>query len=53
MKEFSASILLSCYTKAKKFNLALSQDETLYQTENLWKDKSSGVLITKVKSQKD
>ena len=32
--------------KGLKFNLALSQDEKPYPTENLLKDKSSAVLIT-------
>ena len=43
---FSTAILISCHAKASKFNLALPRDEKPYQTENLWKGKSSAVLIT-------
>ena len=32
---FLAAILISCQAEAQKFNLALSQDEKPYQTDNL------------------
>ena len=43
---FSATNLISRHAKAQKFNLALSQDEKPYQTEHLFKEKSSAVLIS-------
>lgn len=41
---FCAQIFV--FVKAKRFNLALSQDKKPHQKENLSKDKPSAVLIT-------